>query len=295
MSTDLDQLNVDEKDYLKHYDVTKYERPSLATDIVAFSMSRQTVENYRKLPITNLNVLLVQRGEHPYKYQWALPGGFVKPMETIEQTALRELQEETGITKCYMEQLYTFSEIDRDPRTRVVTSTYLALLNEEQPIMASTDTIATAWFEVQYTRKAIESINDQSKKATYLLDLTHNDIHLTAEIVCIKTICNDKVNTTYEIVNSNGIAFDHAKIIAYAIERMRNKVEYTDIVFHLLPETFTIKQLQRIFEIILDKDLLDANFRRKIAHLIEKAEGVKSGAGHRAAQLYKQVPAILFD
>ena len=95
----------DEREFLAHYDVTKYERPSVTVDVVIFTVR----EN-------DLKVLLVQRRDHPFKDKWAIPGGFVNMKESLEDGARRELEEETGVQDVYMEQLYTFGDPDRDPR-----------------------------------------------------------------------------------------------------------------------------------------------------------------------------------
>lgn len=105
-----------ENDYIKSYRLSDYERPSLATDMVVFTIKNENTHNYRKLSQKELAVLLIKRGEHPYKDQWALPGGFVQKGEAIEGTAYRELKEEAGVTDISLSQLHTFSDINRDPR-----------------------------------------------------------------------------------------------------------------------------------------------------------------------------------
>ena len=105
---------ISELEYLQSYRVSDYPQISIATDIVCFSVLEEKDANYRKLSNKKLSVLLIKRGEHPYKGQWALPGGFLKMEETLEETAKRELREETGVCEAYMEQLYTFSDLNRD-------------------------------------------------------------------------------------------------------------------------------------------------------------------------------------
>ena len=107
----LDRNGLTEAAYLQSYDPGRYERPSVAADMAIFTVLEETEDNYRKLPEKELGILLIQRGVHPYLGSWALPGGFVRPDETTEQAARRELMEETGLDQVYMEQLYTFSAI----------------------------------------------------------------------------------------------------------------------------------------------------------------------------------------
>ncbi len=116
----------------------EFKRPNLAVDCVVFGLDDD-----------DLKILLIQRDIEPYKGKWALPGGFVRIDETLEQTAFRELKEETGISNVFLEQLYSFGEINRDPRERVVTVAYYALANlRDHNIKASTDAKDAAWFSV---------------------------------------------------------------------------------------------------------------------------------------------------
>ncbi len=255
-----------ELEYLQNYQVSDYPQISIATDIVCFSVLEEKGSNYRKLSQKKLSVLLIKRGEHPFKGQWALPGGFLKMNETLEETAKRELREETGVREAYMEQLYTFSSLERDPRTRVVSTAYLALLNQVPILEATTDAVDTRWFQVTYKQEA-----DDTNK----LILVGGDERI--EVVVEKGQGQSKQ-----------IAFDHVSIIAFALERLRGKIEYAPIAMHLLPETFTLTSLQQVYEAILDKKLLVANFRRKVKELVEETEDYAENGGHRPSKLYKR-------
>nr|WP_302598068.1 NUDIX domain-containing protein [uncultured Cellulosilyticum sp.] len=267
-------MKVTEAQYLESYDANQYYRFSVATDIVAFSVSEEIKTNYRKLPEKKLRILMIKRGEYPFKGEWALPGGFVRENETTEATARRELEEETGVKETYMEQLYTFSDPKRDPRTRVISTAYIALLNTNSSLKATEDAVDAAWFEVNY---------EQLEGKKYKLILTHEDERLGAERL--------EADIDGEDFSAQGIAFDHAKIIAAAIERLRGKIEYTDIALNLVPERFTLASLQQVYEIILDKKLLVANFRRKISELVEETQEYAENGGHRPSKLYKKADA----
>lgn len=255
-----------ESEYLRSYHASDYPQISIATDIVCFSVLEEKGANYRKLSQKKLSILLIKRGEHPFKDQWALPGGFLKIDETLEETAKRELREETGVEEAYMEQLYTFSALDRDPRTRVVSTAYLALLNQVPTLKATTDAIDTRWFEVTY--KVLEGDKKQ-------LILVGGDESIEIVLEGNKG-------------SSSQIAFDHVNIITFALERLRGKIEYTPIAMNLLPEYFTLTSLQQIYEAILGKTLLVANFRRKIKELVEETQDYAENGGHRPSKLYKR-------
>jgi len=189
-----------------------------------------------------LKVLLVKRGVPPFSGQFAIPGGFVLESESLDQAALRELREETGVAEVYLEQLYSFGDPRRDPRGRVVTITYFALISaEHSELRAGTDAAAAAWFPV-------DAVPD--------------------------------------------LAFDHKKILDYAVERLRNKLEYTTVGFQLLPEKFSLSELQEVYEAILGKKLDKRNFRRKLTLLkILKPTSQYRRDGRKPARLYRFVAA----
>ena len=164
----------------------EYPKPALTADCVVFGLDEDR----------QLKVMLIQRDIPPFEGEWALPGGFIRLDESLEEAALRELREETGIENIFLEQLYTFGDLDRDPRERVVTVAYYALINlEEHDIKATTDAREAAWFLVE------------------------------------------KVPP---------LAFDHDKILAVALTRLKGKVRYEPIGFELLPAKFTLSQLQQL-------------------------------------------------
>lgn len=186
----------------------------------------------------DLKVLLIQRGLEPFAGRWALPGGFLRPGEDLDEAARRELQEETGVRTVYLEQLYTFGAPERDPRRRVVTVAYYALVKlADHEVRAATDASEAAWFSV----------------------------HDVPEL-----------------------AFDHAEILATAHERLRGKVTYKPIGFELLPKKFTLSQLQKLYETILERELDKRNFRKKIQKLdiLKDLDEVQQDVAHRAARLF---------
>ena len=206
-------------------------RPAVTVDIVIFTIRDSC-----------LQLLLIQRGEEPFIGSWALPGGFVRLNESLEEAASRELEEETGISQAYLEQLYTYGDPKRDPRDRVITVAYFALIPPDEQIRAEggTDVTQAAWFP-------------------------YDQLPL--------------------------LAFDHREIVSYALRRLRYKLEYSAVGFELLPEEFTLTELQATYEIILGVTLDKRNFRRRIleACIIEATIKMHLGEG-RPARLYRYRP-----
>ena len=207
--------------------VYEYPRPTLTVDCVILGLDESS----------RLKVLLIQRPNDPFIGHWALPGGFVDENETLEAAALRELKRETGVENIFIEQLYTFGTPDRDPRGRVVTIAYFALINlKEYQLGDDTDAQDVRWFAID--------------------DLP-------------------------------ALAFDHQNILNSTIERLRGKVRYQPIGFELLPQKFTLSQLQNLYETIIGQELNKRNFRTKFLKMdILRALDIQRGMAHRPAQLY---------
>jgi 8-oxo-dGTP diphosphatase len=206
----------------------EYPRPALTVDCVVFGLDEE-----------DLRVLLIQRDLPPFEGRWALPGGFVRIDESLDDAARRELGEETGVKRVYLEQLYTIGDIDRDPRERVVTVAYYALVKpSDHRVRAATDVRETAWFAI-------------------------DDLPV--------------------------LAFDHDKIVEMAHQRLRGKVRYQPLGFELLPEKFALRQLQHLYEVILDRPLDKRNFRKKILSMdiLVELDEVETDVAHRAARLYR--------
>jgi 8-oxo-dGTP diphosphatase len=206
----------------------QHARPAVTVDCVVFGLDDE-----------DLKVLLIQRDIEPFAGKWALPGGFVKMDETLEESAFRELREETGLTKVFLEQLYTFGDPGRDPRERVVTVAYYALVKLlDHQVQAATDARSAAWFAVD--------------------DLPR-------------------------------LCFDHDDIVVTALKRLQGKLRYQPIGFELLPPKFSLTQLQRMYEIILERDIDKRNFRKKVLSLdiLQELDEVEQDVAHRAARLYR--------
>lgn len=288
--------NQAEKDYLSNYDIGEFDRPSVASDIVIFSILNDGEhENIRKLPKKALKVLLIKRAEHPYKDFWALPGGFVRQGEDVAETARRELFEEANIRDAYLQLVGVYGKKGRDPRGWIVSNAFMALVNAESvTLSAGTDAREADWFNIEIKIQEIkkEFREDESLIETrYQMLLTNEEkgASITAELKQFKSFKNYHETVRYEITNSDGLAFDHAEIILSAMLSLRASVE-NDMrkAFDLVPEMFTLTELQNVFEIVLGKELLTANFRRKIADYVTETDAMSDGAGHRPAKLFKR-------
>ncbi len=265
-----------EEEFLKDYDPKAFDQLSMTADILLISVSDQEQTNYRKTSKKMMSILLVKRDDFPYKGKWCLPGGFLNPKtETLAECAKNVLKRETNLSNIYLEQLYTYDAIDRDPRTRVVSTSYIALVDKNK----LTDMINknASWFDVVL-------LEEKNNIVDITLDNGTETIHLA-----IKKELREKTTDRYRFVEAKNedIAFDHALVILAGIERLRNKLNYTDIVFNMMPEYFTLGELQQVYEVILNKKLLDPAFRRIIASKVEKTKKMKTGEGHRPSVLFK--------
>ena len=263
-----------EEEFLKHYDPNKYERLSMSTDILIFSVSDVIKDNYRKVNDKVMSILLVKRDNYPYKDRWCLPGGFMDPKtETLLDSAKRILKRETNLEDIYLEQLYTFDCLNRDPRMRVVSTTFMALIDKSQLLSMIND--KSSWFN-------IVDVTDKNDLVTITLDNGSETLKFSVK----KTLLS-KTTRNYEYHKERSIlAFDHESVIVCGMDRIRNKIQDTDIIFNLLPKYFTLGELQRNYEVILGKKLLDPAFRRIIKDKVVKTDKIKSDGGHRPSILY---------
>ena len=262
-----------EEEFLKDYDPSIYDRLSVTADVLIFSISDDVQDNYRKLNDKYFSVLLIKRDNYPFKNKWCLPGGFVRIDEDIEEAPVRILAGETNLHDIYLEQLYTYGSINRDPRTRVISTSYMALidknrLNEKLSQKAS-------WFNI--------TKEEDENKIYIRLDNGEEELKFT-----IKKELREKTTDRYKftIIENDSLAFDHPLVIVSGIERLKNKIGYTDVVFNMMPKYFTLGDLQKVYETILGKKLLDPAFRRIIANKVIKTDKVKTGGGHRPSALF---------
>lgn len=263
-----------EEEFLAAYDSNAFEKLSMTTDILLLSVSTKAEENYRKSSKKYMSILLVKRDDYPFKDKWCLPGGFLDIHEDLEDCPKRILARETNLHNIYLEQLYTFGSINRDPRMRVVSTSYIALVDKNK--LQEKLHKNASWFNVTYF--------ESEKDVLVILDNGKEQIKFTIGKT-LKEQTTDRYKFT--VLENDSLAFDHPLVIWSGIERLKNKIGYTDIVFNMMPKYFALGDLQQVYEVILNKKLLDPAFRRMIADKVEKTEYVKTGEGHRPSVLYK--------
>lgn len=264
-----------EEEFLKDYNPEDFDRLSLTTDIIIFSVSSLETENYRKTDKKSMSVLLVKRNNYPFKDKWCLPGGFVQIDEDLEKAPARILKNETNLDNIYLEQLYTFGDVKRDPRMRVISTSYMALVDKNK--LEGKISSSASWFDI---------VLYEENNGIVDLVLNNGEVQISFKI---EKKLREKTTDRYSFhtLENSSLAFDHANVILAGLERLKNKLEYTDIVFNMMPEYFTLGELQQVYEVILNKKLLDPAFRRIIGPKVEKTSKMRTGEGHRPSVLFK--------
>ncbi len=280
-----------EQEYLKQYSIEDYDRPSVATDIAVFSIMQEESANNRKLPEEKLKILLIKRGSHPCMNMWALPGGFCRKNEDIEETARRELKEETGVTDAHLSVVGIEGEVGRDKRGWIISHAFMALIDgSKYEVRGGTDAWEACWFEIKVEEKQLkkEICNEKAYiENEYEIKLVNSSDVLCAKILEIKEFVGFHEKVTYKIVENSGIAFDHSRIILRAMLKLKkNASEYGLMAFDLLPEAFTMAKLQNVFEVILDTKL--TNFRRKMGDYVIETTETYEDRWTRPASLFKR-------
>jgi len=283
-------INPKEIEFLNKYDESKYQRPSVTNDVLIFTTEDKKEENSRKVPRKGMQVLLIKRDNYPDMGKWAIPGGFVNMEESLEDGAIRTLKEETGVENVYIEQLYTFGELNRDNRTRVISVGNLALVSKEK-IRYSKDSLVkeSKWFWID--KELVSTKTDEKFMTnTWTLSLKSEDENTRIKYEILeqteRTILR-KNKKIYKLLeeSTEELAFDHYNILDIGIDRLRNKIEYTQVAFNLLPRLFTVKELQYVYEGIMGREIL--NFRRKMADMIIETDEKIEGKPYRPAQVFK--------
>ena len=235
----------DEARFLASYDASRFERPSVAVDVALLSVAEGA-----------LWTVLLHRSEHPHRGRYALPGGFVGIREPLDAAAARVLSRKCGLDGVFLEQLYTFGNPGRDPRTRVISVAHVALVDRAHLLEASagTDALIHARLDVPWEGETGGPVDAHRSDGTTL-----------------------------------PLAFDHADILGMAVKRIRGKLDYAPIGFQLLPPRFTLFDLQRVHETILARPLNKDSFRRRMlaSGQLEATGESQRDVDHRPAELYR--------
>lgn len=214
-------LSKEDQEFVKTYDDSKYAKPSVTADMVIFARGSEA---------EHLEVLLIQRGRPPFRGQYALPGGFVNPDESVDDAAARELKEETGVDCGCLEQLRTFSTPGRDPRRWVITCAYLALVEKSEiTVKAGDDAKAAEWFSVKLKQLPDasgpgEKAGNRRKEEPQQVCRWELELCGKQETICIPFRAEQRPGQLepqlYLETEENGLAFDHGLILAYAVMRI---------------------------------------------------------------------------
>ncbi len=235
----------DEARFLAGYDPGRFERPSVAVDVALLSVAEGA-----------LWTVLLHRSEHPHRGRYALPGGFVGLREPLDAAAARVLARKCGLDDVFLEQLYTFGDPGRDPRTRVISVAHVALVDRGRLLAASAgaEELIHARLEVPWEGETGGPVEARRPDGTEL-----------------------------------PLAFDHADILGMAVKRVRGKLDYAPIGFQLLPPRFTLLELQRVHETILARPLNKDSFRRRMlaSGQLEATGESQRDVDHRPAELYR--------
>ena len=232
--------------FLASYDAARFDRPSVAVDVALITAAEGA-----------LQTVLVRRAEHPFKGRWALPGGFVRMDESLDAAADRVLRAKADLRGVFLEQLYSFGEPARDPRTRVISVAYYALVDARR-------------FAAAALRPAAEVTSAR-----------------------LEVAWEGETGGAVQVVDAAGralpLAFDHAEILGTAVKRLRGKLDYAPIGFQMLPDRFTLLELQRVHETVLNRPLNKDSFRRRMlaSGLLEATGQSQTAVEHRPAELYR--------
>jgi 8-oxo-dGTP diphosphatase len=231
--------NDDEQAFLAAYDAAQFPHPSVAVDVALVTAHEG-----------RLQAVLKQRTEHPAKSRWCLPGGFVQMEESLDAAAARVLKTKLGLSGIFLEQLYTFGLPDRDPRTRVISIAYYALV-------------------------------DAARLQSFNLPLAELRVPWQGE--------QGGPVEAWTGGKRLPLGFDHADMLGLVVQRLRGKLDYAPIGFELLPREFTLRQLQSIHETIRSQALNKDSFRRRLlaSGLIAPTGKLEAAASHRPAELYR--------
>jgi 8-oxo-dGTP diphosphatase len=233
-----------EAEFLAEYDAAEFSHPSLTVDVVLLTATSDA-----------LQVLLVRRERHPESGKWALPGGLVRLDESLDAAAARVLRDKAGLSGVFLEQLYTFGAVDRDPRTRVIAVFYYALVPGYRLVGA----VVPGGGQTRLARLAVPWSGEQGGS--------------------VQAIDADDAGMP--------LAFDHSEILGMAVKRLRGKLDYAPIGFELLPEVFSLRELQQIHEVISGRRTNKDSFRRRML-----ASGQLEATGERNTEVANRPPEL---
>ena len=270
------------EEFLADYDENRYRRPSNTVDMILMTVSD-----------CKLKILLVKRKDHPFIHDWAMPGGFINFDEDMETAVRRELAEETNITKnTYFRQLYTFGNADRDPRTRIITTAYLSMTPESSihRTKAGDDAAETAWFTIS---KVNQKVSEKGRTSILRLDEEEKDIHIIYKVKDTARYNYIETRSVLDPASNAKLAADHVKAVNMAMDQVQNRAASTGILFNLLPEQCTLREMQNAYEAVIGHKTDTGNFRRDIRKMLKETGKTKKVSG-KDVKLYSFNPMYTY-
>lgn len=252
---------------LKNNDAAEYPRPSVTADVAVFTVSART----------SLSILLIKRGNPPFKDRWALPGGFMEPGETVEECAMRELYEETGIVPESLFPVGVFSAPGRDPRGWTISNSFAcAYCTQKGAAVSGDDAKEAAWFDVTFDRVAA---------GKYKLLLKHDDLSILAELNAESSHYGD---IAFKQTSSGLLAFDHAEMIAAAVYSIKYRTAMFNTLFDFLPADFTLDELKNVFETVTCVKMTPDDFKECVKPFIAATERSALNNDNNSARIYNR-------
>lgn len=228
----------------------QYKKVSAAVDVVFLTAAKQEADNARRASDIEILTVLVKRTEEPFNGMWALPGGFIDADKSIEEAVSTKLLNKTGISSAYLEQIYTYGNVNRDPRGRILSVAYVGMTGE------------------------CPTLSDDAK--------LFRVVKQTVPESCIADITFEQVDTGETITE---LAFDHKKIFAETMQRIKGKMMYTDILKNMMPASFTLGSLEQLYRKFRGETVY--GFRAFIEKKVEPTGETIAGKAHRPAQLFR--------
>lgn len=294
------KVSVKNKDGFKEKVFNLYEKPSVTMDIVLFTLGEKESDTLgRKNKEKELKILLVKENKDFSTTEWRVPGGFLRADENLYERVQKKIKKVSGIDDIYFEQLYTWGDTNTSLDKRVISISYMGLINNKR-LKENIENDNVAWFSVKKESIDKQKISNKEVRYKYRISLINEERKVIIKydlIEKIKIRAFDR-EISYEYNASIGedlLTFDYLKVIDYAIERMKNKVQYTAIAFSLLPKLFTLTELQQVYEILLGRKLIKSNFRRWVSKIVEETDKTKKEGAHRPSRLFKLKNEAIID
>jgi len=266
----------------------------MTVNLAMFKVDDAKRINTKRLPKKELMVLLEKRKREPFMGCWLFPYALVDIEESLDDAVYRKLKEKTNLENIYLEQLYTWGAVDRDPTARVIATSYMAIVPTDQiKTQSIEESNELKWFSVTKKLVSTDKISDLEVESKYLVTLFNSQENITISYYVVEntTVDSFEKRTKYCYSSyadaSDRMAYDHIKILDYALDRIKNKVLYTNIAFGLIPPYFTLTELQQVYEVLLGKELIKPNFRQMIRKKVEITQETKKDGAYRPSKLYK--------